>query len=353
MESIHALTLKRLVEVSPPSLWEYVKWEEGPGECLHRISALPGVSRTMLKRCRAWAEEILEKAVRKQLRILYPGDGLCPHDFLFVKPPIIVLFARGEVDVLKNPAIAVVGTRKPTRYGLRVVGHFSRFFAATGITLVSGMALGIDAAAHETTMDEGGFTIAVLGSGADMPYPRSNERIYRKIVEGKGCVVSEFPPGTTPRPYHFPLRNRVIAALARGVVVVEAPLGSGALITARHAADLGREVFAVTGSVFSSRSEGCHKLLEEGAAPALSPERIVEALFPGLHSFEAGNDATALTPEEMRVIESLNDSGLHVDELAELLGKSVNEMLVLLTEMELRGLIVTSGAYVYPGGRRS
>jgi len=185
----------------------------------------------------------------------------------------------GDSALLWHPGIAIVGSRSPTAAGRDTAFEFARAFAASGLAVTSGLATGIDAAAHEGALSVGGPTIAVLGSGVDVPYPRRNAALHARIAD-TGAIVSEYPPGTPARHFQFPRRNRIVAGLALGTVVIEAAHRSGALITARLAADAGREVFAIPGSIHNPKARGCHRLIRQGAALVETPEEVIEALAP-------------------------------------------------------------------------
>ncbi len=193
--------------------------------------------------------------------------------------PPLALFVAGEPARLWHAAVAVVGSRSPTPAGCDNAGGFARAFVASGLAVASGMAAGIDTAAHLAALHAGGLTVAVLGTGPDVPYPRGNAQLLARIAE-HGAVVSEHLPGTGPLRQHFPSRNRILAGLSLGTVVIEAAHRSGALITARLAADAGREVFALPGSIHNPLSRGCHRLIRDGASLVESPREVVEALAP-------------------------------------------------------------------------
>ena len=193
--------------------------------------------------------------------------------------PPLALFIAGEPTRLWHPAVAVVGSRSPTPGGRDNAANFARAFAATGLAVTSGMATGIDTAAHVATLAAAGLTVAVLGTGPDVPYPRSNTRLLAQIAE-QGAVVSEHLPGTGPLREHFPSRNRILAGLSLGTVVIEATERSGALITARLAADAGREVFALPGSIHNPLARGCHRLIRDGAGLVETAGEVVDALAP-------------------------------------------------------------------------
>jgi DNA protecting protein DprA len=219
-------------------------------------------------------------------RLVTRLDAGYPRPLLDLPLPPPVLAVAGELPaevVAGGPAVAMVGSRRADAYGLEVAGDLARALAAAGLPVVSGFARGVDAAAHQGALDGGGTTVAVLGCGLDVPYPHGHRRLFRRIAGGgeapRGAVLSEFPCGIEPKPWHFPVRNRLIAALAWGTVVVRAARRSGSLITARLALDLGREVLAVPGSLYDRLSEGPHRLLADGAALATSARDVLDALL--------------------------------------------------------------------------
>src|SRR5262249_1782508 len=195
--------------------------------------------------------------------------------------PPFVLYAVGRLERLGLPAVAIVGSREASRYGCDVATRLSRELSAVGVTVVSGFARGVDAAAHAAALEGPGGTIAVLGCGLAVDYPREHARLKASLAADQ-LLVSEYPPGSEPRPQNFPIRNRIIAGISSGVVVVEASRRSGSLITARLAADFGRDVFAVPGSVFSATSVGTHELLRDGAILCRGAEDVLAELFPAV-----------------------------------------------------------------------
>ncbi|MBN2381133.1 DNA-processing protein DprA [candidate division WOR-3 bacterium] len=256
-------------------------------------------------------------------------------------PP--VLFVRGELRSEEKLALAIVGTRRATGYGRAATERLSRELAARGVVIVSGAARGIDTLAHKGCLAAGGRTIAVLGCGIDIPYPPENEKLF-DAISSQGAVVSEFVPGTPPAPGLFPQRNRIIAWLSHGVVAVEAGAKSGALITARLAAEGGREVFAVPGGIFSHQSTGTNKLLKEGAKLVSRVEDILEefgAVYKPLDSNDTQDtiDQSALTEVERRIYKLLGPDPVHVDSLVDKLGIASNELHPILLNMELKGII--------------
>jgi DNA processing protein len=255
-----------------------------------------------------------------------------------VAPPF--LFVHGELSRDDGLAVAVVGSRRATAYGLRTAERLATDLAARGVTVVSGLARGVDTAAHRGALAAGGRTIAVLGSGVDVPYPPENRRLARDVAKA-GAVVSPFPMGTPPLPHHFPVRNRVIAGLALGAVIVEAAEKSGALITARHAGELGREVYAVPGNVSSAVSEGTNRLIQDGAKLVRDWEDVV-AEWPAawrraLRSV-APSEVASASPAEGRVLNLLGDEPVGIDGLIEGSRLPAGEVASSLMTLELRGL---------------
>jgi len=245
-------------------------------------------------------------------------------------------------------AVAVVGSRRATAYGLETAERLGADLASRGVTVVSGLARGIDSAAHRGALAAGGRTIAVLGSGADVIYPPENRALARRIAES-GAVVSQFEPATRPLPYHFPERNRVIAGLALGVVVVEAAERSGSLITAGVAAELGREVMAVPGRVTSAESRGAHRLIQDGAALVQGWEDVIAQLparWRACIRGPAGGDGAATRPAEPRpegdaagVLDALGEEPVTIDEIIEKSGIASGRVAALLVDLELGGRV--------------
>lgn len=241
-------------------------------------------------------------------------DPEYPPLLLEIADPPPVLHFRGDVSLLARPCVAMVGSRRASPYAVNAAHHLAGKLASVGVAVVSGLARGVDAASHHATLDAGGKTIAVLGTGIDVIYPRSHARLFKRI-EKEGVIVTEFPPEAPPKREHFPIRNRVISGLAYGTVIVEATGRSGSLITARMAAEQNREVFAVPGSIFSAGSEGTHRLIQYGAKLVHDVNDILEEL-PG-HLHVAQTPVAEPEPPLREVLERLSfDEGTHVDALA-------------------------------------
>jgi DNA processing protein len=284
-------------------------------------------------------------------------DDAYPLLLAEIYDPPLVLFTRGMLAAPDAPCVALVGTRKPTTYGVRMARQLAYDLALRGITVVSGMAEGIDTAAHEGALEAGGHTIAVLGCGVDVVYPPRNAELMHRIV-GQGAVLSCFEMGVKPSKGHFPYRNRIISGMSLGTVVVEAPVSSGALITARNAAEQGREVYAVPGEAGSYNSRGPHSLLREGAKLVETAEDIIVELdvpAPHRQTEIATNSADVpetasppppsarpkpnLSSTEQVVLDVLHSDGSFVDEIAAAGRVSVSEALSALTMLELKGMV--------------
>jgi len=256
-----------------------------------------------------------------------------------IDPPL-ALHMRGNAALLARPALAIVGSRRASPYGVNAAQHLAREIAPAGLVIVSGLARGIDAAAHHAALDSGGTTIAVLGTGIDVVYPRSNARLFRRI-ETEGLIITEFPPGAPPKPEHFPIRNRVISGLAHGTIIVEATRRSGSLITARMAAEQGREVFAVPGSIFSAGSEGTHRLAQYGAKLVHDVGDVFDELPEHLRPASLVHESPPEPESPLReVLAALShDDALHIDAVAARLGRTSSTVAESLLQLELTGWI--------------
>ena len=271
-----------------------------------------------------------------------------PEPLRHITDPPPVLFVRGTLLPQDADAVALVGTRRATSYGLAVAERLARELASAGVTVVSGLARGIDTLAHRGAIEAGGRTLAVLANGLDQVYPPGNASLAHRIVEdGAGALVSEFPPGVPPDALNFPRRNRLISGLSRATVIVEAGERSGALITADFALEQGREVFAVPGSILSPLSAGPNTLLKQGATPVTSAQDILDALGTQPLETPLARDVPALAPDEMRVWDALGGEPRHIDELARALGQAAGELSATLVVLELKGLARQVGAMTY------
>ena len=263
------------------------------------------------------------------------GDDSYPSALYQTADPPLLLYAQGRIELLKAASIAIVGSRNPTPQGAANARAFAMHLSRAGLTVVSGMALGVDAAAHEGGLEGAAGTIAVVGTGLDRVYPRQNRSLAHRIAAG-GLVISEYPLGTPPLPHNFPKRNRIISGLSRGTLVVEAALQSGSLITARLAGEQGREVFAIPGSIHSTLSKGCHALIKQGAKLVEDAQDIISELHWGEGRVQgAAADGPATDGPADPILDALGHDPMTIDLLADRTGWPVAELNARLLELEL------------------
>lgn len=322
-------------------------WNASP-EALQQAGLGVKVLETLQKlRASVSLDLIMEHMETLGIRVITWEDADYPTRLREVAQPPPVLYALGNIISDDDWAIAIVGTRRMTSYGRQVTQELANALAVQGITVVSGMARGVDAVAHQTALQAGGRTLAVLGSGLDRVYPPEHRRLADQIREN-GALISDYPPGTPPDAANFPPRNRIISGLARAVVVVEASRSSGALITAAFAADQGREVFAVPGSIFAPQCEGTNLLIQQGARPYLNSRDLLDTL----NMVQVGEQRTARAVLPADAIEAqlfsiLGNEPLHVDELRALAGLPIEKVSSALVMMELKGLVRQVGGMQY------
>jgi DNA processing protein len=296
-----------------------------------------GVAPAKARVALADAESMVVSAGERQLSLTVIGDAEYPQQLKELYDPPPVLWSRGTLSVgnIVSPIVAVVGTRRATSYGLRMTSQIVGALARAGATIVSGMALGIDAAAHRASLDAGKATIAILGTGADVAYPRAHTALHREISDN-GLVMSELPPGARSDPGSFPRRNRIIAGLASLTIVIEAPVKSGALITSTCALELGRDVAAVPGPIDSPQSSGSNELIRDGAHVIASTDDALRLL--GLEVQRPSRPALT-DPTEIRVFDALSRAATSLDELCARSGLPVAECLSAVTGLEVRGIV--------------
>jgi DNA processing protein len=325
-------------------------WQATDGQ-LQAAGIDPRVARTLRtqrgKETPVSARQTLERLGLTLFTLL---DETYPEPLRQVSDPPHVLYVKGAIDERDRYRVALVGTRRATSYGRSVAERLAGDLASAGITIVSGLAKGIDTYAHRAALDAGGRTIAVLGNGLDQVYPAENTGLARRIVEQEaGALLSEFAPGVRPDAPNFPRRNRIIAGLCDATVVVEAGRPSGALITADYALEQGRDVLAVPGSIFSPMSEGVHWLLKDGAGIVTGAQDVLNAL--GLERQPAedavARDLPALPEDERAVFAALGPEPRHADDVARLAGRPAAEVAATLTMLELRGLARHVGSMAY------
>ncbi len=335
-----AVRIARLIGTlgSAAAVWD------ASGQALTRVPGIGPRLAAFIERGRGAVnvERELRRATDRGARVLtwldagYPARLRALHD----APP--VLYVRGAWSGGSGPGVAIVGTRRASAYGLSIARHLGEVLAGAGAVVISGLARGIDRAAHVGALRVGGITVGVLGCGVDVAYPPE----HRALIEGMqrtGAVVAELPMGTPPRPQQFPPRNRLVSGLAQAVVVVEGDVDSGAVITARYAVAQGRPVFAVPGSVYARQSRGPHRLLAGGAGILDAPETLLE--FLGLpRTPQVGTDAgpanaAGIGAKETRTLGVLNEQGMHIDAIAARAGLGAAETAAVLAALEVRGLV--------------
>lgn len=278
--------------------------------------------------------------------LLTLADDDYPAQLLEIADPPPVLYLKGRRELLRRPGLAVVGSRNATPSGLQNAEAFARNLSEAGFTIISGMALGIDAAAHRGGLSAAGGSIAVVGTGLDLIYPARNKALAHELAE-KGLIISEFSLGTPALAKNFPRRNRIISGLSRGVLVVEAALASGSLITARQAGEQGREVFAIPGSIHSPFSRGCHQLIKQGAKLVDEANDIlIELHWGGAKPADRASDEQNETVESDPVLTAMGFDPVSIDALLERLKLPTDQLVARVTELELDGAIASM-----PGGK--
>ncbi len=285
------------------------------------------------------ARDALDACARSDIAAVGWFDPSYPADLFHLTDPPPVLFVRGSLEAVQTAGVAVVGARAATAYGRRVARGFGRGLAAHGVPVYSGLALGIDGEAHAGALEGGGITVAVLGGGVERARPSSHRALYRAILETGGAVVGEWPPGTPARAFHFPRRNRILAALSGLVVVVEAGERSGALSTAAHARRLGREVMAVPGAVDRPQHVGTNRLIRDGCAPALELRDILDRVGVVEQVAAPAAQEPHLKGDRARVWSSLAEGPCTLEALAMRAGLSPSGVLGALTRLEAEGLV--------------
>ncbi len=270
--------------------------------------------------------------------LLTIADPRYPSALLEIADPPLLLFAKGRLELLRQPALAVVGSRSASAGGARDAQSFSQVLSDAGLTIVSGLALGIDAAAHRGGLAGASSSIGVVGTGLDKVYPARNRQLAHQLAE-EGVLLSEFPLGTPPLPGNFPRRNRVISGLSRGVLVIEAALRSGSLITARQALDQGREVYAIPGSIHSPVAKGCHWLIKQGAKLVETAQDVLEELSMAVPPVESARDAPQLDPAAATLLSSLGFEPIDLDTICERAGIAASVGATLLLNLELAGCV--------------
>lgn len=341
LPSMTAAIMRRLLEAKNyRSGFTFSDWPSCGADAQRSQKLMTEFSRLDLSGIKTILEE-------KCITVLSHGQSTYPYLLSEIPSPPPVLYIRGKIKILNSSALAVVGTRRPTAYGLAVTESLTETAARAGITIVSGLAYGIDARAHAVALRVGTPTIAVLGSGIEQIYPPEHRQLAQNIVDHGGAVISEFPLGAAPERYHFPQRNRIISGLSKAVLLVEAGYKSGALITAKFAVDQNREVLAVPGPITSAQSIGPNNWLRLGAKIAARPEDILEVFSLQQSSLRPAARATSNDPTEASILEILQSEQLHIDEIVRKSRLDTSVVTATLSILEIRGLVQHLGGMIY------
>jgi len=324
-----------------------VAWN-APGESFKQ-AGLPGRAVTNFLRLRKQIDldQVYESILEKDIKVLTLLDDDYPRLLKEIDQSPPVIYVKGTLTPADEFAIAIVGTRRVSEYGQQITRDASIYLAGHGLTIVSGLARGVDGIAHRHTLEAGGRTIAVLGSGVDVIYPPEHRKLAEAISEN-GAVISDYPLGTQPEGVNFPPRNRIISGLSLGTIVVEAGDKSGALITADFALEQGRDVFAVPGNVLSPASRGTNRLIQNGAYAMVSPQDVLDVLnLSELESIKTARQVLPTDKTEARILQVMNFEPMHIDEICNEVSLPVDKVSAALTMMELKGLVQHVGAMRY------
>jgi DNA processing protein len=290
---------------------------------------------------------IWDRIEKQQITVLTWEDVGYPARLKEIEQPPPILYLRGHLAQEDSWAVAVVGTRRVTSYGRQVAEELGAYLARNGVTVVSGLARGVDAIAHSAALAAGGRTLAVLGCGVDRIYPPEHRHLAEQVI-AHGCLLSDYAPGTPPDSANFPPRNRIISGLSMATVVVEAGQESGALITASFAAEQGREVFALPGSIYSAQSKGTNRLILEGARPLLNMQDVLEALnLTMIHQQQTARTILPADATEARLLSALSYEPVHMDEICVQSGLPIEKVSATLALMELKGMVRQMGGMNY------
>lgn len=343
--ALNTIGNERLKKIQKSGLRFEDLWELPAGEIKAKLGNVAFVEKLLNERADIDPEKELEKLEKQGIKFITVFDDAYPGLLKEIFSPPVVLYYRGDVNILNDQTLAVVGSRRFTTYGKNAAEKIVSSLAESGYVIVSGMALGIDTFAHETTLRNDGKTVAVLGCGLDRPYPATNANLFRRIIESGGVVISEYMPGKPPLRQHFPARNRIISGLSRGLLVVEANIRSGALITARDALEQNRDVFAIPGPIFGESSSGTNKLLKMGSCLVAEAEDIFE--FYGHTAKIEKVKSKPSNENEAAVFSILEDGEKHIDEIIKGSGKESQLIISTLTLMEIKGKVKNLGGMVY------
>lgn len=320
-------------------------WEPGKADVAKEAVGEKGLARLRAANNEAWAEREFERAQKSAVTLIFIEGGDYPQELGELKDAPLMLYFKGNIEKLRRrPRVGVVGTRRMSSYGRAVARGVGRLCAEYGMPLVSGGAWGVDGESQRACCENGGDTFAVLGTGVDVAYPQSNAELFRKISE-EGALISEFPLGSGGEPWHFPQRNRIIAALSEKLVVVEAPFKSGSMITARIALELGREIWAVPGQIGSYNSEGTNRLIFDGAFPYISDEAFLTAceIEPAKRKGAPAAEPADLSAEDRKILAALKENGeTTIDNLSISVKMGASDLLKNIALLSAKGLVFMS-----------
>lgn len=342
--SVRLQTLLQYFEGDPKLVWE------GDSREWKQLRIPENVTQKLLESRKTLDPLKYSEEIEKQdIKILTLFAENYPKRLKDIYDPPLLLYCKGDVGIINNKSVAVVGTRKVTNYGRTVTAQLVRELVGAGLIIVSGLARGVDTIAHKTTIDNGGLTVAVLGAGVNVIYPPDNEKLYYEIIESGGLVLSEQPPDQRVSMGVFPSRNRIISGLSSGVLVTEAAEDSGSLITASQALEQGRDVYAVPGPITSGLSKGPANLIKQGAKLVYSSEDILEEMgFEGVQNEELRvKNLEGLSEFERQIVMCLENEEKHIDEICRELKKTSSEVSATLVKLEILGVLKNVGGGVY------
>lgn len=321
---------------------------QAPAQALYATGLSARLVESLLDiRARVSLEQVWNRIQSLGIQVLTWESEDYPRRLREIDQPPPVLYVLGNLLPQDEFAVAIVGTRRITAYGRQVAENTASFLARNGLTVISGLARGVDSVAHKAALDAGGRTLAVLGNGVDRIYPPEHRKLAEMIIQN-GALISDYPLGTPPDSLNFPPRNRIISGLAQGVVIIEAGERSGALITASFAADQGREVFAVPGNINAPQSVGTNRLIQQGAHPLVDPHEILEVLnLTQVSAYQAARVALPADAAEARVLGVVTQEPLHIDDICNQTGMPIDAITAALTMLELKGMVRQVGGMHY------
>lgn len=343
--ALNTIGNERLKKIVKSGLGFEDLWKMPAGEIINRLGKEGFAEEFLKKRESINPEKELEEIEKMDIKFTTVFDKKYPKQLKEIFSPPALLYYKGDINILNEPAISVVGSRKFTTYGKNATEKIVSCLAEAGYVVVSGMALGIDTFAHQAALDAGRKTAAILGCGLDKPYPTTNTNVFNRIIDSGGVVISEYMPGKPPLKQHFPARNRIVSGVSRGILVVEAGIKSGALITARDGLEQNKDIFAVPGPIFGESSSGTNQLIKMGAYVVTEGNDILE-----YYGFEAKQKKTKLKPSneiESVVFAVLESGEKHIDDIIKISKHESQKIISTLTLMEIKGKVKNLGGMVY------